>query len=358
MARAPRIQFEDALYHVMTRGNRKEKIFLRTRDYVVFERFLFEAVERCSILLYDWCLMPNHLHLLVETPLADLSEFMGCLLGRYAAWFNAVHGLVGHVFQGRYKAILCQKDAYFLQLIRYIGLNPYKVPTLAVPGIKIWPWSGHRFYLGHEQAPPAVDRAIRQALELFGTSVEEARLNYMKFLADGLENGHWEDFYRPTAKTFLGNDSFIEAAKQKAGHPIREKPRSSVRLKNFDDLLTRAVSLFALSSEQLKSPSGERRLTRVRQALAYVGRRHYRFPSLQIQHAFQRSSAAVSMMVARAAKRSHVTAETTQLLDHLNTERALTLNTEGASVNTSRSIRSKSEVLTLAPPVVPIASDV
>src|SRR5437879_5707562 len=124
MPRAPRIQFEGAFYHIYDRGNRRERIFLDDADYARFERMMLEAADRSGVRLFRWSLMPNHFHLLVETPEANIAEFMGRLLTRYAQYFNWRHNLVGHVFQGRYGARVCDKEAYFLELIRYIELNP------------------------------------------------------------------------------------------------------------------------------------------------------------------------------------------------------------------------------------------
>src|SRR5438309_1141403 len=126
MPRKPRFQFEGAFYHVYSRGNRRGRIFLDGADYREFEELLLDLSVRCAIALYAWCLMPNHFHILVETPSANLAIFMHRLLTRYAIYFNRRYRLVGHVFQSRYHARHCDKEAYFLQLVRYIHLNPYK----------------------------------------------------------------------------------------------------------------------------------------------------------------------------------------------------------------------------------------
>jgi|SRR5579864_5366138 len=127
MPRPPRLQLEGALYHVFGRGNRRQRIFLDEADYREFEDFLLDAVERSGAVLFAWCLMPNHFHLLLQTLKANLSELMGRLLTGYARYFNRRYRLVGHLFQNRYKSILCEREAYLLELVRYIHLNPFRV---------------------------------------------------------------------------------------------------------------------------------------------------------------------------------------------------------------------------------------
>jgi putative transposase len=145
MPRPPRLEYPGAFYHVYSRGNRRERIFWGKEDYKVFEAILLEAGRWSGVRLYAWCLMPNHFHLLVETPEGNLSQFMRRLLTR-ARNFNKTHRLVGHVFQGRYRTVVCDKETYLLELVRYIHLNPIKVlkGSLAQRP-EDWPWSSHRF---------------------------------------------------------------------------------------------------------------------------------------------------------------------------------------------------------------------
>ena len=126
MGRPIRIQYPGAFYHIFNRGNRGEKIFREEIDYKKFRKYLFESVKEYEIRLYAWCLMPNHFHLLIETPKGNLSEFIHRLKTKYALYFNFVYKLKGHVFQERYKSILCRKEVYLLSLLRYIHLNPVK----------------------------------------------------------------------------------------------------------------------------------------------------------------------------------------------------------------------------------------
>lgn len=155
MARRPRILFEGALYHVMSRGNGRQAIFVDDRDRERLVESLAERVERYGVELHLYCLMPNHLHLQVRTPLANLPEFMGSLLTSYTAYFNLRHQRVGHLMQGRYKAILVEDGDYGVRLSRYIHLNPVRASGIAdlplgdrIAYLRAYRWSSYRAYIG------------------------------------------------------------------------------------------------------------------------------------------------------------------------------------------------------------------
>ncbi len=124
MARRPRLFAPGLLYHVMVRGNQRQKTFLKEQDYQVYLERVAKYRKRCDAVLYAYCLMPNHVHLLLETSREPLAKFMQGLQQSYTQYFNRTHHKVGHLFQGRYKALVCEKERYLLALIRYIHLNP------------------------------------------------------------------------------------------------------------------------------------------------------------------------------------------------------------------------------------------
>ena len=126
MARKPRIEFEGAFYHVITRGNQRQKIFRDEKDYKKYLEILSEYKKQYKYCLYSYILMNNHIHLLLETQDFPLSKIQQGINQRYTMYFNKKHKTVGHLFQGRYKAILCDKDKYLLSLIKYIHLNPVR----------------------------------------------------------------------------------------------------------------------------------------------------------------------------------------------------------------------------------------
>ena len=154
MGRLPRVFGPGLLYHVVARGNRREAVFLGHGDYETYLHRLALYRARYAVTLHAYCLMPNHVHLVVSTAAAPLDRFMQCLQQSYTQGFNRRYGLVGHVFQGRYKAILCETDEYLLTLVRYVHQNPVQAGLAARP--EDYRYSGHRAYLGGV-ATPLVD---------------------------------------------------------------------------------------------------------------------------------------------------------------------------------------------------------
>src|SRR5215510_8127901 len=142
MARRPRLLAPGLLYHVIARGNQRQATFLDDADYGAYLRRLALYRERHGVSLHAYCLMPNHVHLLARTSTTPLAKFMQGLQQSYAQWFNRVHEKVGHVFQGRYRAIVCDSDEYLVTLARYIHLNPVRAGLVPEPGL--YPYSGHR----------------------------------------------------------------------------------------------------------------------------------------------------------------------------------------------------------------------
>lgn len=300
MPRAPRVQFAGAFYHVYHRGNRRQPIFLDDQDYARFETFMLEAMNRSGVRLYTWKQMPNHFHLLVQTPDGNLAEFMQRLLTRYAMYFNWRHHQVGHLFQGRYSARLCDKEAYFMALIRYIELNAYRTRgrSLAKPGE--WKWSSHRYLMMPEsQWPDGLQMAFREVLGRFSEDPQRARRVYAEYLADGLKNGTWKSFYKPKADRFLGDDAFVETCKRRAGEAVRQSPRSLRRWEGPNALLEKVARLSGLTAEELTVAGQKQVSSRWRQAFAYVGRRHYRCSVKDLARAIGRHENTVSQMLTR-----------------------------------------------------------
>src|SRR5262245_12978892 len=146
MARSPRVFGPGLLYHVIVRGNHREAVFLDASDYATYLRRLALYRARYAVTLHAYCLMPNHVHLVLGTAALPLNRFMQCLQQSYTQRFNRRYAQVGHVFQGRYKAILCETDAYLVTLVRYVHQNPVRAGLAA--RAEDYPYSGHRAYLG------------------------------------------------------------------------------------------------------------------------------------------------------------------------------------------------------------------
>lgn len=151
MARALRVEYPGAFYHAASRGNERKNVFLSARDREQFLSYLESATVRYGACIHLYCLASNHYHLLVETPLGNLSQIMGHINGAYTAYLNVKRRRSGHLFQGRYKAILLDKDEYGLQLSRYVHLNPVRAGIVETPGQ--FRWSSYRANTGLAQAP-------------------------------------------------------------------------------------------------------------------------------------------------------------------------------------------------------------
>ena len=148
MARKPRLHFSGAVYHVMLRGNAGQSIFLEDEDREHFYALIADGVERFGHRIHGFCLMGNHVHFALQVADVPLSKIMQNISFRYTRWMNKKYGRVGHLFQGRFKAILVEQDTYLLELIRYIHLNPVRAKM--VSNIDQYPWSGHASYLGRQ----------------------------------------------------------------------------------------------------------------------------------------------------------------------------------------------------------------
>ncbi len=153
MARQLRLEFPGGVYHVTSRGDGGEDIYLSARDKKIFLLILGAACERFNWYCHSYCLMTNHYHLLIETPLGNLSKGMHYINGVYTQKFNRTHGRVGHVFQGRYKSIVVDKNTYLLELVRYIVLNP--VRACMVRQASEWRWSSYLAICGEVNTPAA-----------------------------------------------------------------------------------------------------------------------------------------------------------------------------------------------------------
>ncbi|HVO33701.1 MAG TPA: transposase [Elusimicrobiota bacterium] len=308
MPRQPRSQFDGALCHVFPRGNRRQRIAHTDRDYRILERYVIEAAEKSGVFLRCWYPMPNHFHAMVETPRGNLSEFMQRWLGRYARYHNRTHRKVGHLFQGRFGSRLVQKDAYQKELIRYITLQRHRSQNPESIDPYCDRYSSHRFYMG-ETCPAAVQKWITPMLELFGSTIDEARKNYAKFLADGLREGTWETFYKPRDGV-VGDDFFVDSvqARKPLGDGLPKIP-DRLHQKKLEELIAAICRLFDVHQSQLSSACQRRDLCRIRQAVAYVGSR-YGIRRTLLAKALGRSLPALTAMIdnAERAKTSEIAA--------------------------------------------------
>ena len=204
MARPLRIEFPGAVYHLTSRGNARQPVFADAQDRNAFLDALAEVVARFGWRCHAYCLMGNHYHLLVETPEANLARGMRQVNGVYTQRFNRRHQQSGHLFQGRYKAILVDRDAYLLELCRYVVLNPVRSGLVRSAGQ--YAWSSYRATVGRV-VPPAF-LAVDWVLGQFAEDREEAQERYKRFVRDGLRApSPWEAL---KGQVLLGDDDFVE----------------------------------------------------------------------------------------------------------------------------------------------------
>ena len=204
MARPLRIEYPGAVYHVTSRGNARRKIYLDDDDRAFFLTTLSGVVKHYGWLCHAYCLMDNHYHLLLETPKPNLSRGMRQLNGLYTQGFNRRHKKVGHLFQGRYKAILVERDSYLLELARYLVLNPVRAKIVTSP--QRYRWSSYRATLG--TAPVPVALTIRWVLDQFGGSKATARKRYGEFVEAGIgQSSPWKEL---KGQALLGSEKFVK----------------------------------------------------------------------------------------------------------------------------------------------------
>jgi putative transposase len=220
MTRPIRIEFSGALYHVTSRGDRGQPIYEDDDDRLSFLQLLGQVVEGWNWICHAYCLMTNHYHLLIETPDGNLSKGMRQLNGVYTQASNRRHSQSGHLFQGRYKAILVNADAYLLELTRYIVLNPVRAGMVDMPNE--WEWSSFRAMIGEAPVPDwlAVDGLLAQ----FASKRTKARQRYRDFVLAGIgQESIWTGLNR---QVFLGDDSFVERMQGK----LKQKDRDDLNI--------------------------------------------------------------------------------------------------------------------------------
>lgn len=220
MSRPLRIEFAGALYHLTSRGDGREDIYLNDADRLLFLQVLGEVCERFNWACHAYCLMSNHYHLLVETREGNLAQGMRQLNGVYTQGFNRQHRRVGHVFQGRYKAILVHKDSYLLELARYIVLNPVRAQM--VRSARKWRWSSYRSMCGQADAPAWLH--TDWILSTFGKRRQEAMTRYQAFVLAG--KGQPSPWQHLKNQIYLGDDQFVEKMQRKIADdaPLSDVP--------------------------------------------------------------------------------------------------------------------------------------
>jgi putative transposase len=215
MARPLRIEYPGAFYHVTSRGNERKKIFSTDSDRKAFLSYLASSVERYGAVVHTYCLMSNHFHLLLETPEGNLSRIMQHINGAYTTHYNVKKKRSGHLFQGRFHAVLVDADSYAMELSRYIHLNPVRAGIVSTP--EEYPWSSYRSYTGKEKAPDFLTTSF--VLGYFDASTSKAHRSYARFVEEIIGTEYENPFVETVASTILGGKEFIEKVSGLLEHP-------------------------------------------------------------------------------------------------------------------------------------------
>lgn len=299
MARPLRIQFPDAVYHVTSRGNERKAIVRNDMDRERFVRTLADMVEQYQVICHAWILMDNHYHLLIETPQANLSRAIRHLNGTYTQAFNRHHHRVGHLFQGRFTAILVDKETYLLELCRYVVLNPVRAGMVHHP--QAWRWSSYRATVGEQPAPPwfTADWLLAQLAD----HRNRARELYRRFVIDGIAQPEcpWN---KVKGQIYLGSDRFLatvqsrlETAKDSEIPMAHRRPATPT----MEDILVVVARAYGNDVDTLLQPT--RRPHEARQVAIYLVRRVAGVALKAIAEAFGMGYTGVSRRVSEIARR-------------------------------------------------------
>ena len=288
MARRPRLFAPGLLYHVIARGNQRQSTFLDDQDYRAYLTRLATYRIRYGVILYAYCLMPNHVHLLLQPSDAPLAKFMQGLQQSYTQRFNRVHDKVGHLFQGRYKAIVCETDAYLATLVRYIHLNPVRAGLADDP--EGYLYSGHRAYLTGD-GTGLIDTDL--VLNVLG-----GRPAYRRFVLDAIDAGHEPRYYQIEDQRVLGSRGCAQRIRQQVAQSAGSTPRKPLGVA-LEELAGQA----RLDPSILRSADRSWPVTTARAVVSFVLVRRLGYRVGDVAAALGRDGATISVIVSRLASR-------------------------------------------------------
>jgi len=306
MPRTARLDLPDLLQHVIVRGVNRCDIFADDRDR---RRFL----ERLSVLLVEthteclaWALMPNHFHLLLRPRQNRLAHVMRRLLTGYAIYFNHRHDRSGHLFQNRYKSIVCDEDAYLLELVRYVHLNPLRAGLVNdLDALEQYPWTGHAVLLGHAAL---AGQQADEVLKLFAAGKAAARRAYRDFVADGVnlergnelvgrQSGPVDRGWAGRDQRILGGEVFCETLQSHAALAPRLDRRLAV-----DEVVRRVCDHFDIEPEDLGKRTRTAKIAEVRSVICYLAVRELGHNGVEVGEAIGLRRAAVSRAAVRGGE--------------------------------------------------------
>jgi REP element-mobilizing transposase RayT len=248
MARPLRLSFENAVYHITARGNRKEPIFYQNEDRKVFLDKINETFLKYSFGCFAYCLMDNHYHLFLRTLHPNISEGMHYLNTSYTNWFKARHKVVGVIFQGRYKSLIVDENTYGVHLSAYIHLNPFRAGI--VKDLREYPWSSYPDYIGRDPSPVELDTSL--VLGQFDNDLETARRKYETYV---IENRMIESPAKESYKGIaLGGNEFLQSIKDRIegiGNKREVPETKDVRVYTAEEIIQKVMDEFSIKREEI-----------------------------------------------------------------------------------------------------------
>jgi REP element-mobilizing transposase RayT len=307
----------------MCRGIERRKIFSDNTDRNSFVERLGRLISETKTICYAWALLPNHFHLLLKTGNVPIATVMRRLLTGYAVTFNRRHRRTGHLFQNRYKSILCQEDPYLLELVRYIHLNPLRSDLVSsVKQLNVYKYCGHSFLLGRRKN---YWQDTNLVLQLFGKRVSSARKYYLEFVEKGLALGRRPDLtggglirsaggwkqlkafrslgiHIKSDERILGDSDFVESILEEQNERLEQRYRLQMQGYDFDKVVELVVKLFQLKPEEVLSSSKQPQRVKARSLLCYWAVKELEIGGADIARRLKISQSAVSRAVARGER--------------------------------------------------------
>ena len=285
-SRQLRIEYEGALYHITDRGVEQRKIFLDRRDYERFLDYLVRAIECYKLLVHAFCLIPNHYHLECQTLCANLSRAMHWLNTNYAMYFNRRYQRSGHLFQGRYKALLVQKERHLQALTGYIHLNPVRARLVSSP--EKYEWSSLQDYLSMEKPHRWLE--TEWTLSQFGKTMKQARRAYQEYIEDGMRR----ELKNPTKEAegglILGDKEFVDSVTTRfLGDRTLDRERSHLKsppsLVTIREVIEATCEAFGVNSEGVRRKGSHGNIPR--DVALYLSRRHCGLKNAEVGEEFE-----------------------------------------------------------------------
>ena len=320
MPRKSRIDAPGALHHIMVRGIDRTDIFADQKDYSAFMGRLGDLLIETRTSCYAWAFIPNHFHLLLRTGNVPISVLMKRLLTGYALNFNRRHKRYGHLFQNRYKSILCQEDSYLLELVRYIHLNPIRAGLIReYKGLSGYPYCGHGAIMGRRKNKW---QDTDYVLGVFGNKESGTRGEYSRFVRKGIEQGSRPDLigggllrshggwtgvkllretgnYQKGDERILGDGQFVKEVLEKAEEGFKEKYQLKAKGYNLGKLIKRVAEITELTPAQIKDGIRDSKRTKARSILCFWATEKLGLPQSQLALMLNRTQSAIVYAVRR-----------------------------------------------------------